>query len=565
MNDENNKPDDGLMNQKEEPASYADMTPQDSSRTPENEGIRRKSKVLVGRIILALLVIIIAAIAYVERHQLQKLFSSKANGEPAEKGKTDDRKILYWYDPMHPSYKSDKPGIAPDCGMDLVPMYEGGTMESNMPAGTINISPEEQQLIGVQTAVVGYQRLSRKLRNFGRITYDETKVTHVHTRVEGWIENVYVDYTGQSVKKGQKMLDIYSPELLQTQMEYLLAVKGRTQLRESSFSEISAGADSLYESARKRLELWDIDEKEIEQLEKTGKPTRTVPLYAPFNGTVLTRNAYPKQKVTADTDLYTLVDLSTIWVMADIFESDAADIKLGQQAAVTLAGYPGRTFRGRIAFINPQVDNSTRTLKARIELPNPGLLIKPDMYGNVEVNIDYGRNIVVPQEAVMDSGAEQQVFIALNGGYFEPRKIQLGQKVGNDYIVLSGLRAGERIVTSGNFLIDSESKLKSATSGMNMPGMEQPSGSLGQKGSSGTDHSDHQPGEQTSPTPAPMENPAHSMEMSQPVHEHDVKPIKKGDKMLYYTCTMHPEIRMPGPGKCPICKMNLIPKYADKK
>jgi RND family efflux transporter MFP subunit len=195
-------------------------------------------------------------------------------------------------------------------------------------------------------------------------------------------------------------------------------------------------------------------------------------LYAPASGFVMQRNAFPKQRIMPDTELYQLADLSNIWIVADIYEFEAADLKLGQPATVTLLAYPGRTFSGKITYIYPQVDNTTRTLKVRIELSNKDFLLKPDMYAEVTLNISYGSRLVVPQEAVLDSGSEQLVYVALADGYFEPRKIQIGAKVNDKYVVLNGLQAGERIVTSGNFLIDSESKLKSATSGMGMPGMD---------------------------------------------------------------------------------------------
>jgi RND family efflux transporter MFP subunit len=274
------------------------------------------------------------------------------------------------------------------------------------------------------------------------------------------------------VQKGQPLLTIYSPDLVQTQQEYLLALKGRKELVESPFGEAVNFSESLVQSVRRRLELWDISEEQIKELEKRGTPSRTMTLYAPASGFVMTRNAFPRQRVMPDTELYTLADLSTIWIVADIYEFEAADIKVGQPAAVAISSYPGREFRGKITYIYPQVDNATRTLKVRVELANKNFDIKPDMYGDVTLNINYGNRLVVPQEAVMDSGSEQLVYVSLGDGYFEPRKVQLGPKIDSQYVVLAGLKAGERVVTSGNFLIDSESKLKSAASGMGMPGMD---------------------------------------------------------------------------------------------
>lgn len=419
---------------------------------------------------LLLLIAGLAGAAYLQRERLMNLFSPKT----ADQGSSaaEHAKVLYWVDPMHPAYKSDKLGKAPDCGMDLAPVYESGAVETqaNLPEGAFRISPEKQQLIGVQYGEVAYKQVFKTLRTVGRLTYDETKIVRIHTKIDGWIEKVYVDFTGKEVKKGQPLISIYSPELLQTQQEYLLALKGRDELSESPFREAVVGSESLLQAARKRLELWDISDEQIGELEKSGKPNKTLTLYAPSDGFVMARNAFPKQRVTPETELYAIADLSTIWVIADVYEYEAPEIKTGQQADVTLSYYPGRVFRGRVDYIYPQLDATTRTLKARIEVSNRNLALKPDMFVNVETRIDYGRRIVVPEEAVMDSGAEQLVFVAHEGGYFEPRKAQLGAKVGNEFIALGGLRVGERVATSANFLIDSESKLKSAAAGMGMPG-----------------------------------------------------------------------------------------------
>ena len=343
---------------------------------------------------------------------------------------------------------------------------------NGVPQTAVRISPEKQQLIGVQYGTVENQSLSKSLRAVGRAAFDETKMVRINPKIEGWIEDVYVDFTGKLVNKGQPLLSIYSPDLVQTQEEYLLALKSRKQLGESPFREAVNFSESLVHSAKRRLQLWDVTDAQIKELEARGTPSRTMTLYAPASGFVMARNAFPKQRIMPDTELYQLADLSNIWIVADIYEFEAADVKLGQPATVTLPSYPGRTFSGKITYIYPQVDNTTRTLKVRVELSNKRFLLKPDMYAEVTLNISYGNRLVVPQEAVLDSGSEQLVYVALADGYFEPRKIQIGPKVDDKYVVLNGLQAGERIVTSGNFLIDSESKLKSATSGMGMPGMD---------------------------------------------------------------------------------------------
>lgn len=435
-----------------------------------------------------------------------------------------ERKVLYWVDPMHPAYKSDKPGTAPDCGMTLVPVYADGGGESaaeNMPPEAFKISALKQQLIGVQFGQVQFGPVERTIRAVGRLAFDETKIIRVHTKISGWIDKVFVDYTGQLVKKGQPLFSLYSPELVSTQEEFLIGLKAKQYLSDSQFKDVSTGAQSLYNAARRRLQLWDISDEQILELEKTQKPTRDLTLYAPSDGFVTKRNAYPKQQVTPDTEVYELADLSTIWVMADIYEYELPEVKLGQTAKVSLSYFPGETFVGKVSYIYPELDNMTRTAKVRVDLPNPGFKLKPDMYANVALQINYGKQLFVPQEAVLDAGAEQVVFVALGNGYFEPRKVRLGPKVDNRYIILAGLKPEEKVVTSGNFLIDSESRLKSAMGSMaGMPGMN--SGGGGEAGGEQKkspqqggqpDHSQHK--EQPSQPPSASTNQTPAMGQSQ--------------------------------------------------
>ena len=365
-------------------------------------------------------------------------------------------------------YLQNRPKPVPTPASVDLPTYTTSAA-GEMPQSAFRITPEKQQLIGVQYGTVDYQTISKSLRAVGKVVYDETKITRVNPKIEGWIETVYVDFTGKLVQKGQALLTIYSPDLVQTQQEYLLAIKGRRQLGESPFEEAVNFSESLVQSARRRLELWDVTEQQIRELEKRGAASRAMTIYAPASGFVTTRNAFPRQRVMPETELYTLADLSTVWIIADIYEFEAADVKLGQPATVTLSSFPAREFTGKITYIFPQVDNATRSLKVRIELANKGFAFKADMFADVVLQINYGNKLVVPQEAVMDSGSEQLVYVSLDDGYFEPRKIQIGAQVDDKYIVLDGLQAGERIVTSGNFLIDSESKLKSASGGMGAP------------------------------------------------------------------------------------------------
>ena len=346
------------------------------------------------------------------------------------------------------------------------------TSMENMPPGSVMIDPSKQQLIGVKIGEAEIVPLARTLRAVGKVTFDETKIVRIHPKIEGWIEKVFVNFTGMAVKKGQPLLSIYSPELVSTQQEFLISLKAKKTLGKSDFAEVASSANSLYEASRKRLQLWDIPDSEINKIERSGETVKALTLYAPSGGYVLTKNVFERQKVTSDTELYAIADLSKVWVIADIYEYEMQEIRTGQTATMNLTYYPGETFTGKITYIYPQLDPQTRTLKARIEFSNPGLKLKPDMYADVNLQIVYPRQISVPEEAVLDSGEEQIIFVAHGNGYFEPRKVQLGAKVDNRYIVLSGLEAGEKIVTSGNYMLDSESRLKSSMGGMNHGGMK---------------------------------------------------------------------------------------------
>lgn len=487
-----------------------DRTPPDDDRlteaeplSPPPESPRRRGRRLTNLLVLLLLVIALAEAVYIVQNRSMR---SNQPTPSASAGPQGERKVLYWVDPMNPQRKYDKPGKASD-GMDLVPVYAEGTgpQAAPPPEGAVKISPERQQLVGVRYGKVSEVPLTKTIRAVATLTYDETKIAKIHPKVEGWIDRVYVNFTGELVRKNQALLTIYSPELVATQEEYLLALRARDSLGSSSFQDVATGANSLLEAARTRLELWDISEKQIAELEKTKKPVKNLTLYSPGAGFVTTRNSYENQRVTPDTELYAIADLSTIWAIADFYEYEVGNIRLGQQVNLTLAAFPGRIFRGRVTYIYPQLETTTRTLRVRAELPNPNFSLKPDMYGNVELEINFGRRLAVPEEAVLDSGTEQVVFVALHNGYFEPRQVRIGDRVDDQVIVLSGLKAGETIVTSGNFLIDAESRLKSATSGMGMPGMPGMSG-MGQGEKPGTQTA--KPPKQAAPaTPPAKERP----------------------------------------------------------
>lgn len=370
-----------------------------------------------------------------------------------QKDKGVEHKKKLYHCPMHPNYISDKPGECPICGMTLVPVEEEKTSEE----GTIKISPEKQQLTGVTYGRVEYRNLKKVIRTVAKLSYDETNIRYITTKFSGWIEKLYVDYTGKLVKKGEPLFEIYSPELVSAQEEYLLALK---------FEKITERANSLLNSTRTRLLLWDISENQIKEIEESGKPMRRMVYYSPFSGFVIEKNVFEGKYISAGENLYKIADISNIWVFADIYEFELPFIKMGQEAIITLPYYPGEVFRGKITYIYPSLENETRTVKVRIELKNFEFKLKPEMFGNAEIDIDLGKKLAVPESAVIDTGMRKIVFVNRGNGYIEPREVKLGHRVDEYYEVLEGLSEGEEAVTSANFLIDSESNLKSAIKGM---------------------------------------------------------------------------------------------------
>ncbi len=329
------------------------------------------------------------------------------------------------------------------------------------------IASARQQLIGVRTSEVSARLLQRTIRTVGVLAYDETRVAEIHTKVAGWVESVGVDFVGKTVRKGEPLFRVYSPDLVATQNEYLLALKAQAELGESRSAETRQGAASLLAAARERLRLWDVTDAQVAELERSREPRRTLTLYSPFDGTVLERRVFPGQYVTPEMSTLRVVDLSTIWVLGQIFEYEQALVKVGQSAEVLLSyGRSDRALAGRVTFIYPDVDPMTRRIKVRIELANPGLEFKPESYVTVLLRAGAGSQLAVPREAVLDDGSRRYAIRALPGGYFEPRTIEVGDPVDDYYPVLSGLARGDRVVTSAQFLIDSETNLQAALQGM---------------------------------------------------------------------------------------------------
>jgi membrane fusion protein, copper/silver efflux system len=368
----------------------------------------------------------------------------------------------------HEVRKADaKAGEDLDMGkMTVESLKRQGVKMTEIPPEAVFVSPERQQISGVRWGRVEYRNLEKVIRTVGRLEFDEKKISTVNPKIGGWIEELYVDYTGKMVRKGQPLLSIYSPELVSAQEEVLLALKAKKILSASPITDVAEGGDRLLQGARRRLLLWDITDKQLETLEQTGEIKKNMVLYSPADGFVMEKIAFKGMSIMPGAALFKIGDLSTIWVIADIYEYELPFIKIGDQAQITLAYFPGETFEGTATYIYPSLDPKTRTAKVRFDLPNPEYKLKPEMWANVELKTSLGRKLVVPEDAVMDSGAMQMVFVDRGQGHFESRHIQVGSKMQGYYEVLSGLKDGERVVTSANFLIDSESQLKGGMAGM---------------------------------------------------------------------------------------------------
>jgi len=383
-----------------------------------------------------------------------------SSGQSAKPG----AKILYYTDAMNPGSRYDKPGKAPD-GMDLVPVYAeevaGGTGNVVPGYAPLHIPPERLQTMGITVEEARVMNLDQSIRTVGIVTADETRTHHIHTKFEGFIDNIFVNYTGEQVRAGQPLFAVYSPELVATQREYLLALKAVSRL---GAGERLPGID-LVGSARQRLSLWDISADQIAEIEKTGEPIRALTIYSPVSGFVAAKVAVHGMRITPADTLYDIQDLSSVWIMADLYETQIPFIKVGDPATVTLSYMPGRVFKGRVNYINPTLDEKSRTLKARIELANPSDYLKPDMYAEVVLGGSLGRGIAVPDSAVMGTGEREIVFVAKGDGHFEPREVKTGVKVRGYYEIRKGVSAGEKVVTGANFLLDSESKLKAVVAG----------------------------------------------------------------------------------------------------
>lgn len=397
-----------------------------------------------------------------EKHESRSAESTSQSAASSQKPK-GERKILYWRAPMDPNYISDKPGKSP-MGMDLVPVYE-----DDVSSGEVRISPAVVQQIGVTTAEAASGPFTKTIRTYGTSTWNETTLAALNTKIDGWIEKLSVNQTGQLVHKGQPLIEIYSPQLVSAQQEYLSALDNARALENSPSRILAEAAMKLPEAARMRLKLWDISDAQIAELRKTRKIRKTLTLYAPISGIVTHRDVVEGDYVKAGMNLVKIAALDPIWVMGSIYEDEIPMVKRGMKATVVFSTLPGESFEGTVDYVYPYVEGKSRTAQIRIILPNPKDHILPQMYGTVKVRVDVADKAVqIPGNAVIRaSSTDNVVFIALGEGRFTGRKVVLGPE-GDDgkVMVKGGLEAGERVVTSSQFLLDSESQLTAAVQSM---------------------------------------------------------------------------------------------------
>jgi len=392
------------------------------------------------------------------------ILSLSACGEQREK----IADLFRWGDKAQPhTVRKADPKAGEDLDMSRMTVEslirEGVKMVEISP-DSVFVSAQRQQMSGIRWGQVERRVLEKRVQTVGRVDFDEKKIYAVNPKIGGWIEELYVDYTGKMVRKGQPLLSLYSPDLVSAQEEFLLALRLEKSLGSKPGGKESSGG-GLLESARKRLLLWDITPRQVENLEKTGTIKKNLVLSSPADGFVMEKMAFKGMAVMPGTWLYKIGDLSSVWVIADIYEYEIPFVQVGQKASMTLAYYPGESFEGTATYVYPSLDPKTRTAKVRFDLPNPDFKLKPEMWANVEIKIPLGRKLAIPEDAVMDTGTMQMAFVDRGQGYFEPRHIQVGAKVQGYYEVLSGLKEGEKVVTSAGFLIDSESRLSGAAGG----------------------------------------------------------------------------------------------------
>ena len=431
--------------------------------TREGHNLRRETVIVV--------LLLMAGSFGVGRWRDRAVRASVRSTEPAKQPA-----ILYYHDPMHPSYRSDKPGIAPDCGMNLVPVYATAAELEPAPAnadaargGGVSISSEKQQLLGVRLGMAEIASNSGTFRTAGRIVPDESRVYRLTAKVDGWVRKIYPDSTGTLVKKGQPLVAVYSKDLQVAQQAYVFALN---QLDRFNNGDEPDGLERLKQAARDalvNLESVGVSQSQIREIARTRMVRQEVDLVAPAAGFITARSVYADQRFDRGMDFYRIVDLTGVWILADIAEPEVHYIAPGTVARVSSPQLPAVPFEARVSNVLPQFDAASRTLQVRLIAENPGFALKPDMYVDLEFAVRTPPGIVVPRDAVIDSGTTKTVFVARGSGFFEPRPVRTGWRMGDHVEIIEGLEAGERIVVSGNFLIDSESRMQTDAGRRRLP------------------------------------------------------------------------------------------------
>jgi Cu(I)/Ag(I) efflux system membrane fusion protein len=373
-----------------------------------------------------------------------------------------ERKLLYYRSPMDPKVTSPTP-MKDAMGMDYVPVYsdELAGSASNVPGlATVDIDPARQQLIGLTTAPVTAGPVGGSWRTVGRVAVDETRVSHINVKVPGFVERTYANFVGKTVRKGDPLFAVYSPELLSAQEEYLLSVRTRDALVRKG--GLTSDGDDLVRASRRKLSLWDIPTSEIDRIAATGQTTKTLTIHSPVSGVVTKKDVVDGMRLEIGAMPYEIADLSSVWVLAEVYESELRNLSVGMPATMQLNAFPNRDFRGTVLFIDPLLDPKTRTVKVRLAFPNPTGDLRPEMFGEVVLHGKPREGLRIPQDAVVDSGTEKIVFVALGSGKFQPRIVRLGDSSGTYVEVTEGLQQDEQVVTRANFLIDSESRLRAS-------------------------------------------------------------------------------------------------------
>lgn len=366
---------------------------------------------------------------------------------------------------MHPSIVSDKPGSCPICGMALVKRIDSAaTSTTDHGLHAISLSPEQRVTANVSTVHVALDTHTGELVTTGRVTFDERRLAQITAYAAGRIEKLYANFTGDTVRRGETVATIYSPDVFSTQQEYLLAIQNRQRMRRAGFDNARSASEDLVESTKRRLMLFGMSAAQIAQLERTSKPIFATNVVAPVSGIVTKKLTVEQQYVAQGQPLLEVADLAHVWVEADVYEQQLPDVKLGQAVELTSAAVPGKTFTGKVGFIQPVLTGATRTARVRVEMPNPGLTLKPDMYVNVRIIGEPAPpHIMVPASAVVDRGQTKFVWVETQPGSYEPREVQTGQRHGEAIVVVSGLQAGDNVVVQGGFLLDSEAQLRNSS------------------------------------------------------------------------------------------------------